>query len=261
MSQGQYIAGSIFDLASDTTTVTPCENGSYCCGNGTIGDACCREGKGLFVSNGEAVSSIASSSSTKADLSTSFSSTESTLSTSFPPTQPTLSTSFSSTKLALSPSLSSTEVQLSLSSRNSSSHIVDSFARTTTCQDSSTFTSSASSSPSSSFPAVNSSEKAGLIVGGVIGGTAVLAFISGIIAWTWINHNRRNPQGNGTHQKASTGQTDHGRYAVPENNGIYEVDAVRPIVELEVRPIVEVEVRPILELEVRPIVKLEQEKN
>lgn len=53
--QGQYIEGQDLDLAGNTHTVTPCDNGSYCCGNGTHSEACCKEGKGLFVVDGKAV--------------------------------------------------------------------------------------------------------------------------------------------------------------------------------------------------------------
>lgn len=176
--------------------------------------------------NGDAVSQTASSSSTKADL----------------------STSSSSTKAVLSFPLPSIEINLPLSSRNDVLQTFNIFATATVSRDSSTFTSSASSSSSSSS-AANSSGNVGIIVGGVIGGVAVLTLISGIIAWTWTHHKRRNPQNKKIHQESLTGQTNPGEYAAPDNSGVYEVDAFRPIPELEPRPIVELEPRSIAELE------------
>ncbi|KAI4290367.1 MAG: hypothetical protein L6R35_000356 [Caloplaca aegaea] len=32
--------------------VTPCANGSYCCGDGSLGSSCCEEGRGVFVRDG-----------------------------------------------------------------------------------------------------------------------------------------------------------------------------------------------------------------
>lgn len=40
------------DMAASPVAVTPCKNGSYCCGNGTLADACCAMDLGLFVING-----------------------------------------------------------------------------------------------------------------------------------------------------------------------------------------------------------------
>ena len=99
-------------------------------------------------------------------------------------------------------------------------------------------TSPASLSSASVAP---SSNKTGVIVEGVIGGIAVLALLSGIIAWTWIQHTRRNSQNHGTLQAAWTNQNDPEESVVPENNEIYEVDALRSVGELEFRPIMELE--------------------
>lgn len=154
--------------------------------------------------NGEAVSETASSSLIKTDL----------------------STSFSSTRATLLPSLSSTKAN-------------PSFPKATTSQTLFTFTMPVPSSSSSS--ADNSSDKTGVIVGGVIGGVAVLALISGILAWTWINHNRRNPQVDATSQTAWTGRTDLGEYALPEDNETHEVESSRPTEEQEFGPIAELE--------------------
>lgn len=56
--QGQYVASKSLNLADHHYTVTHCDDGSYCCGNGALADACCDEKKGLFVRNGEAVPRI-----------------------------------------------------------------------------------------------------------------------------------------------------------------------------------------------------------
>lgn len=163
MIQGQYVAGSHMDRAANDMTVTDCENGSYCCGNGTIADTCCQEGKGLFVLDGKAVSE--------------------------PPTKANLSSSG-----AYSPN------------------------------------------------------ETKAIVGGVIGGVAVLALLSGFIAWIWMHH-RRNTQSHEIPQPVWINQTRSEEAAVPKNNEIYEVDALRPRAELERRSRTELELRPIAELE------------
>ena len=139
-------------------------------------------------------------------------------------------------------SSSSIKADLSTSSRNNGSHTISTFSGTTTSQNLVTFTMPVPSSSSS--PADNSSDKTGVIVGGVIGGVAVLALISGIFAWTWINHNRRNPQGDATSQAAWTGRTDPGEYVVPEDNEIHEVGSSRPTEEQEFGPIAELEHTP-----------------
>lgn len=53
---GQIESGpGVQDLTHNTYAVTICENGSYCCGNGTVADVCCRLKQGFFVANGSAV--------------------------------------------------------------------------------------------------------------------------------------------------------------------------------------------------------------
>lgn len=42
------------DMAASPIAVTTCKDGSYCCGNGTLADACCKMDLGLFVVNGSA---------------------------------------------------------------------------------------------------------------------------------------------------------------------------------------------------------------
>ena len=56
--KGFYIQGTDPNDLSDTdSTITQCTDGSYCCGNGTIGQPCCDQRKGVFLLNGETVSS------------------------------------------------------------------------------------------------------------------------------------------------------------------------------------------------------------
>lgn len=53
---------------TDTSvTVTPCNDGSYCCGHGNTAETCCANGNGVFLVNGEAknVNPTASSSASK----------------------------------------------------------------------------------------------------------------------------------------------------------------------------------------------------
>lgn len=141
MIQGHYIEGQDVDLSGVTQTVTPCDDGSYCCGNGTRADACCKEKKGLFVIDGKAVSLDPDTASK------------------------TASTSSNRAK----PSSSST-ASLSLSEPVG--------APAVTAQSSPTGLQSSSTSPASS--AAKSSDKTGAIVGGIIGGIAVLVLIVGI---------------------------------------------------------------------------------
>ena len=69
--QGQYIEGVDRQLDGFEFTITPCGDGSYCCGNGTDAQSCCDGKKGVFLLNGETTSknssgtsSVASGSST-----------------------------------------------------------------------------------------------------------------------------------------------------------------------------------------------------
>lgn len=56
------IEGLIGNQADTDYTVTPCRDGSYCCGNGTVADTCCKENRGLFLSDEIAVVREANSS-------------------------------------------------------------------------------------------------------------------------------------------------------------------------------------------------------
>lgn len=214
----------IYDVATRESPITQCENGSYCCGNGTLGDACCKEGKGLFILSGTAVSVTATSSSTKPNLSP------------------------SSTKPNLFPS--SAKPTQSLSSQNALSQTIKTFANTAVPQGSSTFTAPASP-PSSSFASASPSDQTGVVVGGVIGGVAVLAFFIGFVVWTWMHSNRRNSRNHEMTQTASIDPIDSEQDMVfnNNNNSFYELNAPSPRAELEHRPIAELEPVSIAELE------------
>ena len=49
------------DRAASDHVITPCGDGSYCCGSGILASDCCKENRGIFVKNGTTVSRDASS--------------------------------------------------------------------------------------------------------------------------------------------------------------------------------------------------------
>lgn len=54
--KGHYIEGDAGQYLNNVdTTVTPCGDNSYCCGNRTIGNTCCDFKEGVFLLNGETV--------------------------------------------------------------------------------------------------------------------------------------------------------------------------------------------------------------
>ncbi|MCJ1262078.1 hypothetical protein MMC22_001948 [Lobaria immixta] len=62
------------DQADSNAMVTPCSDGSFCCGNGTIGEQCCSDKKGIFIIDGNTANmnpSGASSASSAPAISTS----------------------------------------------------------------------------------------------------------------------------------------------------------------------------------------------
>lgn len=57
-SKGFYRQGeNPKNLSNNDITITPCRDGSYCCGNGTMAQECCDDRKGIFLLNGDIVSS------------------------------------------------------------------------------------------------------------------------------------------------------------------------------------------------------------
>lgn len=50
------VEGQENDQAGHDHLITPCDDGSYCCGNGDLASNCCKENRGLFLQNGTAVS-------------------------------------------------------------------------------------------------------------------------------------------------------------------------------------------------------------
>ena len=75
------LEGFEVNMANSDYLVTPCDDGSYCCGNGNLAENCCKEKRGVFLENGMAVSrdsnsilsGVAASSSIKAIPSSSLS--------------------------------------------------------------------------------------------------------------------------------------------------------------------------------------------
>lgn len=59
------------DLSGGDSTITQCKDGSYCCGNGTIGQPCCDQRKGVFLMNGDIVTSNPSTATSTATASSS----------------------------------------------------------------------------------------------------------------------------------------------------------------------------------------------
>ena len=54
--KGRYTDTSdIADMHTMDVTITSCNDGSYCCGNGTIAEQCCDKKKGVFMLNGDAI--------------------------------------------------------------------------------------------------------------------------------------------------------------------------------------------------------------
>lgn len=54
--KGRYTNTSdMADMHSMDVTITPCNDGSYCCGNGTIAKPCCDNKEGVFMLNGDAI--------------------------------------------------------------------------------------------------------------------------------------------------------------------------------------------------------------
>ncbi|MCJ1430074.1 hypothetical protein MMC29_007989, partial [Sticta canariensis] len=143
----QYFKGVDLQIAEHHVTITPCGDGSYCCGDGTDAQDCCDKKKGVFLLNGETTSKNPSGTSSLAsDYST------------------------STSKTSISATLSSVT-----SSFLGSSSIAPLASSPTT------------SPPLSRTPASNpqpptsSKNNAGTIVGGVIGGIAILVLIIGMI--------------------------------------------------------------------------------
>lgn len=112
-------------------TVTHCEDGSYCCGNGTFAQPCCDKKEGVFMVNGDAIpylqftTAFSTSSSTLTSLITPSSSiTTQALITSSPGTFSPSNTSTSSVKpssLSISPPGTSSSPVLSAQSASSAS--------------------------------------------------------------------------------------------------------------------------------------------
>lgn len=162
------------DMAASPVAVTLCRNGSYCCGNGTLADACCTMDQGLFVVNGSATQRNPA----------------------FTVASPTATFSESSSSLT----------------------------------------------PPASYPAQKSARETGTIVGGTIGGVALLALCVSI--WKFLD--RRKPQGHEnevvqTHAVSCpstlSGPQDeenlHEPFEVHEDTEIREIDGAEVIFQLD----------------------------
>lgn len=145
--QVSTIEGLVSNQANTDYTVTPCSDGSYCCGNGTVADDCCKENRGLILSNGKAMIRDADSSSTDIISSSPLVATQS---------------SSSSADLTLPQSSGSLTSTASFSSSSEAS------------------VSSSSTSPSPSA-AATTPHQTGVIVGSAIGAAAAAALITVII--------------------------------------------------------------------------------
>lgn len=185
-------------MAASLIAITPCKDGSYCCGNGTLADACCRMDVGLFVINGSAM--------------------------------PRKNSAFSSVVSRTASSSSQIQIPLSLTSTAPAS----------------------SSSSAKENPARETETETGAIVGGTIGGVAVL--VLGVLIWKFLDR-RKLPPGrnneNETPQKSTSrasskpfrgvsstpprnGENIDGSSDVQEGNGeTREIDGAGLILELD----------------------------
>lgn len=56
MRKGRYTNTSdTAEMYNMDVTITPCKDGSYCCGNGTFAQPCCDQKEGVFMVNGDAI--------------------------------------------------------------------------------------------------------------------------------------------------------------------------------------------------------------
>lgn len=185
------------NMADSDYVVTPCGNGSYCCGNGTLADNCCRENRGLFVKDGRAVSPDPSSHISDIALSSS-----------------TKATPSSSSSAAVTLSQSLNDLSSAASASSSSSAALESL------------------SPSSDTKPLH---QTGVIVGAAIGGAAALALITGtivLIGMRRIQYKSRNyetPQAAWRHDRAQ----DHGSHGAIINNTSRALVTVGPVSELD----------------------------
>ena len=155
------MAGNPLNRADSTVTVTPCDDGSYCCGNGTIAQGCCSNGNGYFIdANGKAIENNPFTSSSASSISSETSEATS----SSRPSQSTFIASITVTATlentdTISPSTSRPAVQTLLSSTTSK-------------------TSQPSVVASVTVTATPKQANTAAIAGGVVGGIVGLALIA-----------------------------------------------------------------------------------
>ena len=190
------------DLSTTTMTVTPCDDGSYCCGNGTQAQACCRENKGLFVVNGKAVHLNADEKSKTASV---------TSIRSKPSTSAILSSSSPSSRASQTPSR---PVGAPIDSTQVSSQ------------------EGLTSSTLSASTNTKSSNNIGAILGGTIGGVAVVVLVIGIILILKRRRNFGDQVHHGPHFATPTDEKMYGFSEAPANPARTELDSIVPVQEL-----------------------------
>lgn len=184
-------------------TVTPCDDGSYCCGNGTEAQACCRKNNGLFVVNGKAVHLNADEKSKTASVTLTG---ENSLTSSTASTQSTASHT-------LSTATSATLISAPVSPQGSLS--------------------SSTSSPSASSSTKKSSNHLGAILGGTIGGIVAAVLLLGLVLF-W----RRRRSRSQIHHLGPQGiippreEKNYGLSEAPAHHPRAELDATVPLQEL-----------------------------
>lgn len=191
--------GDDIDLSTLTYIVTPCNDGSFCCGNATLAASCCRQNRGLFLVDGEAVRQNPAS----------FQASTVTRTASATPTKRKTETTESVTPLISALTLSQ---PLGVSTMTASPTIA---------------TSSSTPGPSSGQ---KSSDKTGPIVGGVVGGVAVLVLAAAILLLL-KRHNRRKLQDHG--QQAREHEKPYNLSEAPADNERRELEAANPLLQLD----------------------------
>lgn len=212
---GQYGFNRVKILNNDTIPVTSCNDGSWCCGNGTLGEACCEANNGLFLINGSAVRlNLDSPSSSTVRIASEASSSITRETWSMPPS------------IA---SLSSPNPIGPLASTTSSSGVLTSSTR-----DPASLETPTSSTPDVSSSPKKSSNNTGVIVGGAISSVFLAALIIGIAFLLWKRHKRPNLSGHG--HETLEGKKDKTTHGLPEalgDCGGTEMNATPPIRELD----------------------------
>ena len=172
------VAGNPLSRADSTVTVTPCDDGSYCCGNGTVAQGCCSNGNGYLIdSNGEATQNNPFTSNAASSIS---SETSKPASSSTPPRRTVVASITVTATLektdTISPSASRPAVQTLLDSSTSKASQPSVVASVT-------------------VTAIPKQANSGAIAGGVVGGIGGLALIGvgAFLLWRRGKSTKSNP--------------------------------------------------------------------